>query len=757
MADLEFIADYSDLQTMRRELVGVAKDAKQSAGVFEREYRKVERQLASSAKANQTFFNSVLGVDREMKSASKSADVFTRELQRQEKATEAYNKETQRLKLQYNSTYRAAQSFKTQLGELNEAHRRGAISTDRHEQQVRELKTEYRAFLNGTASGMNQFGNIASKNTRVMKRFGAVGMQQVGYQVQDFAVQVQSGTSAMVALGQQGSQLLGIFGAKGAIAGMILAIGTGLAGAFMAAKKASEDATGAALSYKKALKGLQEQAKSLNGEMLKLRYNTEDVSQAQAMQTLAEVEREIADVEAKIADLRSQGAAGAMQAGTENTRLGILEDQKQALEDQLANIEAIIRKTEGWNALREMQRAEDERADAVDRIVAAYNAELLTQERRVVLAQAAVRYGQESLEYRRLQAQIEEEILRAELAQNDILGNNADEIVRAYRAANQLEASQEALQGTSRALQTIWTNIKDRVSSAADEAVRFSGNLALGQDFLNAQIRANVESGVLPPQALEDLPPTAAETAYQAFLEDKRRAARSSSSGGGGSVASGASAAADQVDRLNQALTENEKLMLSVGETVASSFGDALMSIVDGSKSAADAFRDMARRILKQAFDMLVVQPIMNSIMGVFSPGPGMSMGAASSIVSQLPQALLQANGGVWNKGVQMYADGGVVNGATAFAHSGGLGVMGEAGPEAIMPLKRGKNGKLGVSMEGASESPVNVYQTININGNGDEYIMGKIQQAAPQLANYTQQQMLDQRRRGGVVKSTFG
>ena len=57
-------------------------------------------------------------------------------------------------------------------------------------------------------------------------------MQQVGYQVQDFAVQVQGGTSALVALGQQGSQLLGIFGPYGAIAGMILAIGTGLAGAF---------------------------------------------------------------------------------------------------------------------------------------------------------------------------------------------------------------------------------------------------------------------------------------------------------------------------------------------------------------------------------------------------------------------------------------------------------------------------------------------------------------------------------------------
>jgi len=106
---------------------------------------------------------------------------------------------------------------------------------------------------------------------------------------------------------------------------------------------------------------------------------------------------------------------------------------------------------------------------------------------------------------------------------------------------------------------------------------------------------------------------------------------------------------------------------------------------------------------------------------------------------------------------VRPFADGGVVNSPTLFPMANGAGLMGEAGPEAIMPLKRGKNGKLGVQTERASEAPVNVYQTININGNGDEYIMGKIQQAAPQIANFTQRQMMDQRRRGGAVKSTFG
>lgn len=59
--------------------------------------------------------------------------------------------------------------------------------------------------------------------------------------------------------------------------------------------------------------------------------------------------------------------------------------------------------------------------------------------------------------------------------------------------------------------------------------------------------------------------------------------------------------------------------------------------------------------------------------------------------------------------GATMFARGGVVGGPTAFSHPGGLGVMGEAGPEAILPLSRGPNGKLGVASQ-ASAPAVNIY-----------------------------------------------
>ncbi|ASJ79176.1 tail tape measure protein lambda [Curvibacter phage P26059A] len=90
------------------------------------------------------------------------------------------------------------------------------------------------------------------------------------------------------------------------------------------------------------------------------------------------------------------------------------------------------------------------------------------------------------------------------------------------------------------------------------------------------------------------------------------------------------------------------------------------------------------------------------------SGGSGLaSMGGGTGLIAQ-------ANGGAWNNGVQMYAKGGVFDGPTMFGHSGGLGVLGEAGAEAVMPLKRDANGSLGVAVTGGSSSGSNVEVVIN-------------------------------------------
>ena len=92
-----------------------------------------------------------------------------------------------------------------------------------------------------------------------------------------------------------------------------------------------------------------------------------------------------------------------------------------------------------------------------------------------------------------------------------------------------------------------------------------------------------------------------------------------------------------------------------------------------------------------------------------------------------------QAKGGVWGASgrITAYARGGVVNSPTYFGHAGGAGLMGENGPEAIVPLSRMPNGDLGIQMSGMGggtvvSSPVTVHVTINSDGSGSSDVEGQ-------------------------------
>lgn len=78
------------------------------------------------------------------------------------------------------------------------------------------------------------------------------------------------------------------------------------------------------------------------------------------------------------------------------------------------------------------------------------------------------------------------------------------------------------------------------------------------------------------------------------------------------------------------------------------------------------------------------------------------------------------AKGGAFDTTGQItaFASGGVVDGATGFNFAGGAGVMGEAGPEAIMPLSRGSDGKLGIKSSGGG-GDISVTTIVNVQSNG--------------------------------------
>lgn len=109
--------------------------------------------------------------------------------------------------------------------------------------------------------------------------------------------------------------------------------------------------------------------------------------------------------------------------------------------------------------------------------------------------------------------------------------------------------------------------------------------------------------------------------------------------------------------------------------------------------SLSSALDGLARSLVNTTYNA-AMRPVTDHVGGLISKGVGDLIG------SILPFA----DGAAFSQGrVMPFARGGVVSGPTTFAMRGGTGLMGEAGPEAILPLARGADGSLGVRSQGRS------------------------------------------------------
>ena len=126
--------------------------------------------------------------------------------------------------------------------------------------------------------------------------------------------------------------------------------------------------------------------------------------------------------------------------------------------------------------------------------------------------------------------------------------------------------------------------------------------------------------------------------------------------------------------------------------------------IFDGDR-LSDALKGLARSMADTVYNA-AMRPITDQLGGLLAQGVN---AAAQSLFPFADGAALSAGR------VRAFARGGVVSGPTTFPMRGGTGLMGEAGPEAIMPLARGPDGRLGVAAGpvGGGARPVQV--TINV------------------------------------------
>jgi lambda family phage tail tape measure protein len=212
--------------------------------------------------------------------------------------------------------------------------------------------------------------------------------------------------------------------------------------------------------------------------------------------------------------------------------------------------------------------------------------------------------------------------------------------------------------------------------------------------------------------------------------------------------------------------------VVGAATAIGDAFGNSFKGVITGSMTAKEALASFFSSVAEYFADMVakmiakwITLAILNSIVKIFPGGGGFSANAAGfggnfdagiPALGGIPDySGAFAKGGTFaQNGIVPYANGGIVNRPTMFKFARGgamaTGVMGEAGPEAIMPLKRGADGKLGVASAGGSGVTVNV--SVDAKGTQVQGDPGQGAQLGRVIAGAVQQELIKQQRPGGLL-----
>ncbi|MEL7395400.1 MAG: phage tail length tape measure family protein [Pseudomonadota bacterium] len=334
-------------------------------------------------------------------------------------------------------------------------------------------------------------------------------------------------------------------------------------------------------------------------------------------------------------------------------------------------------------------------------------------------------------------------VARAQTTITDESAAATAEMIETFRAAADLK--DELGEAAFEALRLAGVDMASPISSAAAEAAVLAGNLgiALNEAISLQNLRASQEysgRGSDPrdfgdPFARTDSGASPISTDAQSLIDRATRRSRGGSSGRTEeeraynemlrerdrileSLKTAQDRYNEQVKIAQQLLDAkeltqeqyNEHLRQMQIELQAVEFDslqrgfESISDTIAGAIVNGDDLGEAFQRVLRQIASDILSSNINQLLQRLFDVGSSGSSGGG--ILGRIISTIFNAKGNVISNGsVMAFAQGGVVNGPTMFPMSSGVGVMGEAGPEAIMPLKRGPNGDLGVQTSGAGVS----------------------------------------------------
>ena len=743
---------------------------------------------------------------------------------------------------------RVMDNLEAELRDVERAMDKGLITEKQYNAETVRLSKSMdrlKVAARGSAKDFRTFEKSVYGSGKAMRQ-KEIAMQQAGYQLQDFIVQVQAGTNPLIAFSQQGSQLAGFFaGPWGAAIGLGIAALGGLGTAILGAG-------GKMQSLQDQVEAFAELTDSWHGSAKTASTQTEVL--ARAFGTLAENIKlsldKLADFEAKLQEQAFQDVAASMRdkyvtggggerrtaladlfglglnltGGTEIKGTGTLGfGREKVAGNQLGEL------VSGFGAVSETTNPEERLGILTNMVNAAIdlanaNGEISKQEQELINALTKQKETYESIvSTKRLgldvnpqeqEDEYQDRLHRTKVIMMEIQKERQEAVKREIQDAATIRAAMQSAaikrRDSEKAAEEQLSNDRLQISSALQAS--YLKSTAEREQAEYEAYQRGIDHRYKGEAALFDQAVEISDKLLEKIEEDAEKAARAYENAFNASSFLFANRFADETALMNMPVTidpdnkpdgrkktgktpaqkldeymkglertvkleqkqvgvseevartlelreEYEKRGLKVNEsriealvaeeealrkateaeqkrqTMIDSFEghieNAFMALVDGSKSIEDTFKSMIRSIILDMYQQMVAKQ------------------AASFLMGFLPFA----NGGAFSGGrVTPFASGGVVNRPTLFPMANGAGLMGESGPEAIMPLKRGKDGKLGVEGGGG----VTVVQNINVSTGVQQTVRTEIKSLMPQIAESAKSAVVDAKRRGGSYGRVF-
>ena len=572
--------------------------------------------------------------------------------------------------------------------------------------------TRAAASMNAASGAAKKAGtSFAQAGGAVQKGFSPQATNQIknaSYQFTDFAVQVQGGTDAMRAFGQQAPQLLAGFGAMGAVVGLVVSLMPAIIASFGEAEIKIEDASKSAELFRGAISDVKAIVSNTDMDDFAESFNKLDQNARKAAISLIETRLQLGKLmgqeeQQKLDDYaKSFGtfSIGFNKFGRDlnSASSGLTIAEKLGITREAGD--------EVANVLRGMTNGTLDQVGALEKLNSlniqnnkTYN-EFLGN-----IAKAT----KNTLE----QKAAEEELLRIRDAAVGANGKNLvvqKEAIKAAKEAEQkrkeaLRKEEEALRDAKKATDEWWASMINAAKQQEVLAAATQNFVAPLNDAEKAQLKVIENYKSVNEEVAKRVASADAElqriNQLTELLFDESAAVRDVAAAMLGLNELSAKAP-KQVDEMGQAMKN----------LAAQGVGDFVDEIFEANRS----FTDFAKSFIINITKMIAKQQILNALKGSsFGKALGFATGGAFGGATGLPHGIYNTptffdmpGGGPLRK----FATGGVV---------GGQGVMGEAGPEAILPLGRGPSGDLGVKASLSVNVHNNVGAQVEVQQNGND------------------------------------